>query len=91
MVALSTDTRDKAEETADQLELGFPVAYGLSLPGDAQKIGAFWEETRGFFHSTNFILDPEGKVTDALYSTGPLGRIVPREVLGRVRALKART
>lgn len=42
VVALSVDPLDKARETVDKLKLTFPVAYGLEVPRDADKIGAFW-------------------------------------------------
>jgi len=53
LLALSVDPLDKAKETVDQLKLDFPVAYGLEIPRDADKIGAYWEERRKIFHATN--------------------------------------
>ena len=40
VVALSVDSLDKAKETVDKLQLTFPVAYGLEVPRDADRIGA---------------------------------------------------
>ena len=76
LLALSVDPLEKATETVEELKLDFPVAYGLVMPKDADPIGAFWEERRGIFHATNFILDSDKKVVQASYSTGPVGRIV---------------
>jgi peroxiredoxin len=73
VVALSVDPLDKARETVDKLQLTFPVAYGLEVPRDADKIGAFWEERRKIIHATNFILDSDKKACDASYSTAPSG------------------
>ena len=32
----------------------FPIGYGLKVPEDAEKIGAYWEERRGIIHATGF-------------------------------------
>ena len=90
VIALSVDPLDKAKETVDELGLEFPVAYGLEIPKDAEPIGAFWEERRKIFHATNFLLDPEGKVIDASYATGPVGRIVAEDALRRVKFTRER-
>jgi peroxiredoxin len=90
IVALSVDPLDKARETVDKLQLTFPVAYGLEAPRDADKIGAFWEERRKIIHATNFILDEDGKVVDASYSIGPIGRIVAADALSHIQFFKKR-
>jgi peroxiredoxin len=90
VVALSVDPLDKAKETVDLLKLSFPVAYGLQVPRDAEKVGAFWEERRKIFHATNFILDSDHKVVDACYSIGPIGRIVAADALGHIQFFKKR-
>ena len=59
VLALSVDPLEKAKETVEKLQLTFPVAYGLEVPRDADKIGAFWEERRKIIHASNFILDSE--------------------------------
>ena len=88
IVALSVDPLDKAKETVEKLELEYPVAYGLEVPADAEKIGAFWEERRKIIHATNFILDEDKKVVDASYSIGPIGRIVAVDALSHIQFFK---
>ena len=90
LLGLSIDPLDKAKETVEKAKPDFPVAYGLEVPRDADKIGAFWEERRKIFHATNFILNPEGKVVSASYSTGPIGRIVAEDALSYIRFQKKR-
>ena len=90
LLALSVDPLEKAKETVDESSLDFPVAYGLEMPRDADKIGAFWEERRGIIHATAFILDPERRVLDATYSNGPIGRIVAADALGHIQFFKRR-
>ena len=89
-MALSVDPLDKAKETIEKLQLTFPVAHGLQVPRDADKIGAFWEERRKIIHATNFILDEDKKVLDASYSIGPIGRIVAADAISHIQFFKKR-
>ena len=90
IVALSVDPLDRARETVEKLQLTFPVAYGLEVPRDADKVGGFWEERRKIIHATDFILDTDKKVVDASYSIGPIGRIVPADALSHIQFFKKR-
>jgi peroxiredoxin len=87
VIALSVDPLEKVRETVEQLKLTFPVAYGLEVPRDAEKIGAFWEERRKIIHATDFILEDK-KVVDACYSIGPIGRIVASDALSHIQFFK---
>ena len=82
------DPLDKAQGTVTELNLTFPIAYGLEVPRDAEKIGAYWEERRGIFHATNFILDGSGTVVHASYATGPIGRIAAADALRSIHSGK---
>ena len=84
------DPLDKAKETVDQHNLTYPVVYGLEVPRDADRIGAYWEERRKIFHATNFILDADRKVADACYSVGPIGRITAADALSHIQFFKRR-
>ncbi|MBI2089873.1 MAG: redoxin domain-containing protein [Deltaproteobacteria bacterium] len=88
ILALSVDSMDKAKETGEKLHLTFPVAYGLEVPRDAEKIGAFWDQRRKIIHATDFVLDSDRKVVDASYSTGPIGRIVAADALSHIQFFK---
>jgi peroxiredoxin len=90
VLALSVDPLEKAQEMVEREKLTFPVAYGLEVPRDAEKIGAFWEERRKIIHATNFILDSEKKVVDASYSIGPIGRITAADALSHIQHFKRR-
>ena len=89
-MALSVDPLEKARGTAEKLQLTFPVAYGLEVPRDADKVGAFWEDRRQIIHATDFILDADKKVVDASYSIGPIGRIVAADALSHIQFFKKR-
>ena len=90
IVALSVDPLEKAQEMAEKVKATFPIGYGLEVPRDADKVGAYWEERRKIIHATNFILGPDGKVTQACFATGPIGRIVADDALRSIQGAKKR-
>jgi alkyl hydroperoxide reductase subunit AhpC len=89
-VALSVDPLDKAREMAQRVNATFPIGYGLKVPEDADKVGAYWEDRRKIIHATNFIIDADKKVTQACYATGPIGRIVAEDALRSIQGAKKR-
>ena len=76
--AASVDAEDKATEIAEPLS--YPVGFGLTRD-DADSSGAWWEERRGIFHATEFILAQDGTVVSSTYSSGPIGRMDPQDVI----------
>ena len=58
----------------------FPVVYGLDVRNEAEKIGAYFDSENGYFQPANFILRG-GKIVQATYSSGPLGRLQAEQVL----------
>lgn len=81
VVAASVDPIDKAKEVA--AELPFPVAYGVTR-AQADQIGAWWEDRRGIVQPSEFLLGPGNKVIDSSYSSGPIGRVEPADILKRI-------
>ena len=81
MIAASVDTLEDAGKTAKELNLSFPLAYGLNAKQFSEATGAFWEEKRNIIHATGFILNPDGKVAYGVYSTGPIGRYTPNDCI----------
>jgi peroxiredoxin len=90
VIALSVDPLDKAKEMAERVNATFAIGYGLKVPEDADKVGAYWEDRRKIIHATNFIIDSEKRVVDACYSIGPIGRIVAPDALGHIQFFKKR-
>ena len=78
VVAASVDALDKAKEVA--AELPFPVGYGVTRDM-ADQIGAWWEERRSIVQPAEFIVGANGKVIASSYSSGPIGRIEPADVV----------
>jgi peroxiredoxin len=81
VIGLSVDPLDKAREIVEQTKLDFPLAYGLKVPEDAERVGAWWDEKRPMIQPSEFILGRSGKVLSATYSTGPIGRLRAEDVL----------
>jgi hypothetical protein len=90
VIALSVDPLDKAKEMVERTGATFPIGYGLKVPQDADKVGAYWEERRAIFHATNFTLGPGWKVLQACFATGPIGRIAAVDALSSIRGTKKR-
>jgi alkyl hydroperoxide reductase subunit AhpC len=82
VAAASVDTLEQTIELRTSLRVGYPMYAeldGLKVAGD---IGAYVQTgDRPFLHATNFLLNPEGQIVNALYSSGPIGRITASDVL----------
>lgn len=78
VVAASIDPIDKAKEVA--AGLSFPVGYGVTR-AQADQLGSWWEDRRGIVQPSEFMLGADGKIMVASYSSGPLGRIDPMDVV----------
>lgn len=85
VVALSVD--DEATSTAFVKKLGlrFPVGFGVDADETAAATGAYTNENPKYLQSTGFVLDPDGRIVVATYSSGAIGRLVPDDVAGLVR------
>ena len=78
IVAASVDPLDKAQEVA--AGLSFPVAYGVTR-ATADLLGAWWEERRSIIQPSEFLVAADGTVRASTYSSGPIGRIEPADVV----------
>lgn len=84
VIAASADSLEDARKSVERKKLTFPIAYGLDARAFAAMTGAFFDDVRGYLQATGFILKPGGKVEQALYSTGPIGRFTPADVLSLI-------
>jgi peroxiredoxin len=82
--AISTDPLDKAQSTVDKLKLTFPVLYGVDGPRTAETLGCWYEEKRNILQPAAFIIDPQRKLLNVTYSSGPIGRLRAQDALGLV-------
>lgn len=60
--------------------LGYPVAWGMTR-ASADKIGAWWDEDRGHMQPSEFFITGSAKVLASTYSSSPVGRMEPEDVL----------
>jgi peroxiredoxin len=89
VAALSVDDRETTAALVAKHGLAFPVGYGANAAAVAAVTGAFVNPDPAYLQSTGFILDPAGNVVVSVYSSGAIGRLVPDDVLGLVRYLRA--
>lgn len=78
VVAASVDPIDKAKLVAD--EVSFAIGYGVTR-AMADRLGSWWEERRSIIQPSEFLVAADGKVRAATYSSGPIGRIHPADVV----------
>lgn len=70
--------------------LGFPVVYGLDVDDVGERFGLYVEKgERVHLQPAQFILDPEGRITFASYSSGPVGRLDAEEALSQIPAARS--
>jgi peroxiredoxin len=89
VVSVSVDDREKSEALVEKHKLGFPVAYGANARAVSAATGAFVNDDPVCLQATGFVLDPDGRIVTAVYSTRVIGRLLPDDVLGFVRYLKS--
>lgn len=91
LVALSADTEPETTGLIEKHQLTFPVGYGADVRHLAQLTGAFVNDNPSYVQSTGFVLGPDGRVIVSVYSSGAIGRLVPDDVVGLLRYLRAKT
>ncbi len=92
VVAASVDSVDDTLALADGLRLRY-VTMLAELDGAAvaAATGAFLQTgDRTFLHATGFLVDPSGEIVNAVYSTGPIGRLTANDILKKVVFEQAR-
>lgn len=90
LIAASCDTLDSARETINRYNLTFPVGYDLVAKEVSEKTGAFYNEKEGYLHATGYILDPEARITNGVYSTRSVGRLVARDCVAWIEYLRGK-
>ena len=88
-VALSVDDEVTGKALIEKLRLNFTVGFGANARSVAALTGAHVGGDSVYLQSTGFVLDPEGRLLTAVYSSGAIGRLVPDDVLGLVKYVEA--
>jgi peroxiredoxin len=90
VMALSVDGEAAAAGTIEKFKLSFPVGHNADADKVAAITGAYTNEAPRYLQATGFVLAPDGKILNAVYSSGPLGRLVADDVVGMVTYLKSK-
>jgi peroxiredoxin len=91
VVALSVDDEATTVGTIEKHKLSFPVGHSADADQVAAITGAYTNETpHHLLQTTGFLLDPNGRILNAVYSSGPIGRLVAEDVIGLVTYLKSK-
>lgn len=81
VIAASSETLDEAKNTVAELNLHYPVGYGLDPEEFASRYGAYYSDDSTFLHATGFLIDPDGLVDISVYSCGAIGRLTAADSL----------
>jgi peroxiredoxin len=87
IVALSADSEAEARETVERLGLEITVLYGLDPRATSRLIGCYTgiHEGRPHVQPAAFILDAEGRIVQAVYSSGKVGRLTAADAVTVVK------
>ncbi len=91
VVALSVDDEGTGAALITKHRLSFPLGHSADADKIAAATGAYTNDDPHFLQSTGFVLAPDGRVVNAVYSSGAIGRLVAEDVLGMVRYIRAQT
>jgi peroxiredoxin len=81
VIAASADTWENALGTVERYRLTFRIGYGLKPREISALTGAFYNERENYLHATGFIIGPDGRIEEAVYSSRSIGRLVARDCL----------
>lgn len=87
VIALSTDDAAGAKAVVEKLNLKFPVLHGLDAADTSRLIGCYTGKHEGTPHvqPASFVLDPQGHLIHAVYSSGMVGRLTAEDALTLAR------
>ena len=90
VVALSVDDEATTVGTIEKFQLSFPVGHSADAEKVAAMTGAYINDSPRYLQTTDFLLVPDGKILNAVYSSGPMGALVAADVIGMVTYLKSK-
>ena len=88
LVAGSVDSLEDTRKMADELKIPFPLAYGLNAKEIALKTGGFYEGEKGYLQPSGFVIDPNGKIANAVYTTMAIGRLTAKDCIRLISYLR---
>ncbi len=88
LLAGSVDSLGDTRKMADELKISFPLAYGLNAKEISSKTGVFYEGEKGYLQPSGFVIDPNGKIANAVYATMAIGRLGAKDCIGLISYLR---
>ncbi len=85
IIAGSVDPIEKAREMIEKSGATYPVAHSLDAVEISRITGAFYDSDKKFLHATGFLIRPDNTIDVVCYSSGSVGRFVPKDLLGLVK------
>ena len=86
VAAASVDPIDNVRSLKEGLRVGYPMYGDVDADAVSEATGAHIKTgDKKFLHATGFLVNPEGRIINAVYSTGPIGRFTASEILRKVR------
>lgn len=89
-VAFSADDEATAEGTIAKHGIHFPVGHSANIDEVAQTLGCYINDNPRSLQTTGFVLAPDGRILNAVYSSLAIGRLVPDDVAGLVSYIKSK-
>lgn len=89
VIAVSSDSREDASATVDELGLEFTVAFGLDPDEAASKIACYTADREGKRHvqPAAFVLNRDGTIALAVCSSGKVGRLTADDAITALKDL----
>lgn len=85
IIALSAEGEEGAERMVEKADLGFTVLYGLDVDDMRDRLGLYVRKgEKTHLQPAQLIVDPEGKIEFASYSSGKVGRLSAEEALDEI-------
>jgi peroxiredoxin len=89
LAAGSVDSLENTRKMADELKISFPLAYGLNAKEISLKTGGFYEGETGYLQPSGFVINPDGKIANAVYATMAIGRLGAQDCIGLISHLRS--
>lgn len=89
IVALSSDDEEGARSMKEEEDLSFPVLYGVDVHEMEETLGTYVQHgDPEHLQPAQFILEPDGTMALACYSSGAVGRLSADEALEQVKSVR---
>jgi peroxiredoxin len=90
VIAFSVDDEATTAQLVAKHKLRLPVGHSADADKVAAATGAYTSDKPHYLQATGFLLAPDASIVNAVYSSGPLGRLVPDDVAGMVAYIKSK-